>query len=166
MVQQAVDAYTQTVHILSALKKMGLPVVWLEPNSDAGSADILRALTERGLPAGSHRIKHMDRALFGAAMKHCAVMIGNSSAGIIEAASLGTPVVNVGDRQKLRERNTNVKDATTDVASIHQAIENALASGKVPCDNRYGDGHAGPRIASYLTTLSLDRTVLDKCNTY
>ncbi len=166
VVQQATDAYTQTAHILGALQKTGLPVVWLEPNSDAGSGDILRALTELGLPAGSHRIKHMDRALFSAAMKHCAVMIGNSSAGIIEAASFGTPVVNVGDRQKLRERNVNVKDVATDVASIHRAIENALSAGKVPCDNRYGDGRAGPRISGYLTTLSLDRSVLDKCNTY
>ncbi len=166
VVQQAMDAYTQTVQILGALQKIGLPVVWLEPNSDAGSADILRALTELGLPGGSHRIRHMDRALFSAAMKHCAVMVGNSSAGIIEAASLGTPVVNVGDRQKLRERNANVNDVATDIVSIHLAIENALLAGKVPCDNRYGDGHAGPRIASYLTTLSLDRTVLDKCNTY
>ena len=166
VVQQAMDAYTQTVQILGALQKIGLPVVWLEPNSDAGSGDILRALTEVGLPAGSHRIKHMDRALFSAAMKHCAVMIGNSSAGIIEAASFGTPVVNVGDRQHMRERNANVNDVATDIVSIHLAIENALLAGKVPCDNRYGDGHAGPRIASYLTTLSLDRTVLDKCNTY
>ncbi len=166
VVQQAMDAYTQTAQILGALQKTGLPVIWLEPNSDAGSADILRALTELGLPAGSHRIKHMDRALFSAAMKHCAVMVGNSSAGIIEAAAFGTPVVNVGDRQNLRERNANVQDVTTDLASIHLAIANALLAGKVPCDNRYGDGHAGPRISDYLTTLSLDRSVLDKCNTY
>lgn len=166
VVQQAVDAYTQTVQILSALKKTGLPVVWLEPNSDAGSGDILRALTELGLPMGSHRIKHMARALFSAAMKHCAVMIGNSSAGIIEAASFGTPVVNVGDRQNLRERNSNVKDVATDAASIHLAIENALSAGKVPCDNRYGDGRAGPRISSHLMVLSLDRSVLSKCNSY
>lgn len=166
VVQQARDAYTQTVHLLKALQETGLPVVWLEPNSDAGSGDILLALTELGLPAGSHRTKHMDRALFSAAMKHCAVMIGNSSAGIIEAATFGTPVVNVGDRQNLRERNSNVKDVTTDVASIHLAIEHALLAGKVPCDNRYGDGCAGPRISRYLTTLSLDRSVLDKCNTY
>ena len=141
-------------------------MVWLEPNSDAGSGDILRALTELGLPMGSHRIKHMARALFSAAMKHCAVMIGNSSAGIIEAASFGTPVVNVGDRQNLRERNSNVKDVATDAASIHLAIENALSAGKVPCDNRYGDGRAGPRISSHLMVLSLDRSVLSKCNSY
>ncbi len=166
VVQQAIDAYAQTLQILGALQKTGLPVVWLEPNSDAGSGDILRALTEVGLPAGSHRVKHIDRTLFIAAMKHCAVMIGNSSAGIIEAASFGTPVVNVGDRQHLRERNANVRDVAADVASTHLAIENALLAGKVPCDNRYGDGRAGPRIADYLTSLSLGRSVLEKSNTY
>ena len=166
VVQQAVNAHTQTAQILGALQKTSLPVIWLEPNSDAGSGDILRALNELGLPSGSHRIKHMDRALFSAAMKHCAVMVGNSSAGIIEAASFGTPVVNVGDRQNLRERNANVKDVATDAASIYQAIENALSAGKVACDNRYGDGRAGSRISGYLTTLPLDRSVLAKCNTY
>ena len=166
VVQQAMDAYSQTLQILGALKNTGLPVVWLEPNSDAGSGDILRALTELGLPPGSQRLAHMDRALFSAAMRHCAAMIGNSSAGLIEAACFGTPVVNLGDRQHLRERNANVKDVTTDVASIEKAIAHALSAGKVPCDNRYGDGRTAPRIARYLTTLSLDRSVLDKCNTY
>jgi len=166
VVQQAMDAYAQTAHMVGAVQKTGLPVIWLEPNSDAGSGDILRALAELGLPAGSHSIQHMDRALFSAAMKHCAVMVGNSSAGIIEAASFGTPVVNVGVRQNLRERNANVQDVATDLASIHLAIEHALSAGKVPCDNRYGDGRAGPRIADYLTRLSLDRSVLDKSNTY
>jgi len=166
VVQQAADAYTQTANLLIALQKTGLPVVWMEPNSDAGSSDILRALTAIGLPANSSRHKHMDRKLFSAAMKHCAVMVGNSSAGIIEAASFATPVVNVGDRQHLRERSANVIDVNTEVAALYSAISNALSAGKKPCDNRYGDGVAGPRIVGLLKTLSLDGFVLDKSNSF
>ncbi len=166
VVQQANDAYTQTASLLHALKKTGLPVVWMEPNSDAGSGDILRALTDFGFPAGSSRLSHIDRSLFSAVMKHCAVMVGNSSAGIIEAASFATPVVNVGDRQRLRERNSNVVDVNTDADAIHAAVASALVTGKVPCDNRYGDGLAGPRISGFLTTVSLNRSVLDKSNSY
>lgn len=166
VVQQAGDAYAQTIGILQALGKTGLPVVWLEPNSDAGSHGIQRALAEVALPHGSSRVRHIARPLFCAAMKHCAVMVGNSSAGIIEAASFGTPVVNVGDRQRLRERNSNVNDVPADAASIEAAIGLALSHGKWPCNNRYGDGLAGPRISNHLITLSLAPSVLEKINTY
>ena len=166
IVQQAFDAYTQTHNLLLALKRAGLPVIWLEPNSDAGSNDILKALADTGLPVGSSQLKHLDRSLFAAAMKHCSVMVGNSSAGIIEAASFATPVINVGDRQRLRERSANVMDVAPDAHSIYTAISSALRAGKVPCDNSYGDGLAGPRIVRFLTTAALDRSMLDKSNTY
>ena len=166
VVQHAANAYAQTCNLLTALKKTGLPVIWVEPNSDAGSSDILKALTDVGLPPGSHQLKHIDRSLFAAAMKHCAVMAGNSSAGIIEAASFATPVVNIGDRQRLREQSANVRDVNTEADAIYTALADALKAGKATCDNRYGDGMTGPRIANVLTTLSLDRSVLDKSNSY
>jgi GDP/UDP-N,N'-diacetylbacillosamine 2-epimerase (hydrolysing) len=99
-------------------------------------------------------------------MRHCAVMLGNSSAGIIEAASFGTPVVNVGDRQRLRERNPNVTDVDNSADSIAGALRAALSHGRWPCDNRYGDGRAGERIATLLPSLPLDASVLEKTNTY
>jgi GDP/UDP-N,N'-diacetylbacillosamine 2-epimerase (hydrolysing) len=166
VVQQSRDAYVQTSNLLAALHQLGLPVVWPEPNSDAGSAQIVEALDDKGLPPGSHRQKHLDRPLFCAAMKHCAAMVGNSSAGIIEAASFGTPVINVGDRQRLRERNGNVVDVTADATAIHDAAKNAILRGKWPASNKYGDGAAGPRIVEMLQGLSLERSVLEKINCY
>ncbi|MBC7609389.1 MAG: UDP-N-acetylglucosamine 2-epimerase (hydrolyzing) [Polaromonas sp.] len=166
VVQQAQDAYEQTRSLLKVLHETGLPVIWLEPNADAGSHDILRALDEITLPSGSHRVRHLSRPLFCTAMRHCAVMVGNSSAGIIEAATFGTPVVNVGDRQRLRERNRNVTDVTADMTPIQSAIQAALSHRKWPCDNRYGDGLSGPRIARLLTEMPLNRSVLEKINSY
>lgn len=166
VVQQARDAYAQTRSLLEAMYATGLPVLWLEPNADAGSRDILQALDEIALPAGSCRVRHLTRPLFCNAMRHCSVMVGNSSAGIIEAATFGTPVVDVGDRQRLRERNPNVADVAPDVAAIGSAVDSALSHGKWPCDNRYGDGYAGPRIVELLTTLPLHRSVLEKINSY
>jgi GDP/UDP-N,N'-diacetylbacillosamine 2-epimerase (hydrolysing) len=166
VVQDAQDAYRQASCLLLALKKTALPVFWLEPNADAGSGAILKALEDIGLPERSRQLQHIKRNLFIDAMKHCAVMVGNSSAGIIEAASFSTPVVNVGSRQWLRERSANVVDVTVDVDAIYKAIARALTTGKVPCDNNYGDGRAGPRIADFLTSCSLDRSLLDKSNSY
>ena len=51
-------------------------------------------------------------------LRECAVLVGNSSSGIIEAASFDTPVVNIGDRQRGRERGANVIDVAFD-ASAH-----------------------------------------------
>ncbi|MBX3658728.1 MAG: UDP-N-acetylglucosamine 2-epimerase (hydrolyzing) [Ramlibacter sp.] len=166
VVQQARDAFIQTQALAQALSSLGRPVVWLAPNSDAGSADILRALETSGLPAGSVRLTHLPREVFCAAMRHCSVMVGNSSAGIIEAASFGTPVVNVGDRQKLRERNDNVVDVPVQAEAIGKALEAALAHGRWPCINRYGDGATAGRIAGLVETLALSADLLEKTNTY
>ncbi|MBX3652857.1 MAG: UDP-N-acetylglucosamine 2-epimerase (hydrolyzing) [Ramlibacter sp.] len=166
VVQQARDAFNQTQALAQALSSLGRPVVWLAPNSDAGSAEILRALETSGLPAGSVRLTHLPREVFCAAMRHCSVMVGNSSAGIIEAASFGTPVVNVGDRQKLRERNDNVMDVPVQAEAIGKALEAALAHGRWPCINRYGDGATAGRIAGLVETLALSPDLLEKTNTY
>ena len=166
VVQQAQQAGEQAVALLGALQKVGLPVVWLEPNADAGSIEVLAALDAAALPAGSRRIRHLERPLFAAALRHCELLAGNSSAGIIEAASFGTPVVNVGDRQMLRERNANVIDAATDQAGIERALHEALRRGHGPCENAWGDGRAGERIANLLLQLALGPQVLEKVNTY
>src|SRR5439155_9262989 len=108
VVQQAGEAARQTRELIDAVNGVALPVLWLEPNADAGSKEILQALDVAQLPPGSRRATHLGRRLFSAAMNHCAAMAGNSSAGIIEAATFGTPVVNIGDRQTLREHGPNV----------------------------------------------------------
>ena len=99
-------------------------------------------------------------------MRHAAVMLGNSSSGIIEAASFGTPVVNVGDRQRLRERNPNTTDVPVEANAIATALQQALDHGRHPPDNRYGDGQSAARIVRLLRELPLSPEVLEKCNAY
>jgi GDP/UDP-N,N'-diacetylbacillosamine 2-epimerase (hydrolysing) len=166
VVQQSGSAYSQTVAMLVALAHLGLPVLWLEPNADAGSLEVLRALDEVGLPAGSRRVQHLSRSRFASAMRHCAVMLGNSSAGIIEAATFGTPVVNVGDRQRLRERNAGVLDVAPVLADIRVGLLAVLSQGRGPCENLYGDGRAGERIVQYLDSLPTTPSLLEKSNAY
>lgn len=166
VVQQASEAAQQTRIVLQALRELGLPVLWLDPNADAGSREILDALADADLPPGSRRVQHLPRARFLAAMRHCAVMAGNSSSGIIEAASFGTSVVNIGTRQFMREHGPNVIDVAVDAAPVLQALRAQAAHGPWPWDNPWGDGRAGERIAQLLARLPLDRTVLEKTNSY
>ena len=166
VVQQAADAAQQTGAVLQALDRLGLPVLWLEPNADAGSREILATLDTGKLPAGSRRLPHLPRQQFVTAMRHCAVLAGNSSAGIIEAASFGTPVVNIGSRQHLREHGPNVVDVPAEAGAIEAALRAQHAHGAWPWENPWGDGRAGERIAQLLARLPLDTSVLEKTNSY
>ena len=99
-------------------------------------------------------------------MATCDLMIGNSSAGIIEAASFGTPVLNLGSRQNLRERNVNVVDSPLDTTSIAEAIDRLRGHGRFAAGNLYGDGQTAPRIAHHLATVPVGNDLAPKNNAY
>lgn len=169
VLQESAGAGAQTEDLAGALGDVlaGSPrsVVWLAPNADAGSGAILDALDRTTLP-GLVRLTHLPRPLFLAALARADALVGNSSAGIIESASLGTPVVNIGSRQQRRERNRNTYDCAADRTSIARALQLALTRGRFPPGNRYGDGTAGERITELLAELPIKPSLLDKANTY
>jgi GDP/UDP-N,N'-diacetylbacillosamine 2-epimerase (hydrolysing) len=109
---------------------------------------------------------HVGRDRYLAWLARADVMVGNSSSGIIEAASFGLPVVNVGERQNGRERNANTVDVPVRPADIQGAVRSALQGGRLPALNIYGDGRAAERIAGLLATLPLDAGLLRKSNAY
>ena len=80
-------------------------------------------------------------------MKQVSFVIGNSSSGIVEAPSLGVPVINIGERQKGRYFCSNVIQCNADESRIREAINVAHISGVDLSDSAYwGDGHASERI--------------------
>lgn len=58
-------------------------------------------------PSRIHLLEPVNSSLYYSLMHHCRFMVGNSSSGIIEAASLNVPVINVGNRQKGRAISEN-----------------------------------------------------------
>ncbi|MEY2619270.1 MAG: hypothetical protein RL522_2272 [Pseudomonadota bacterium] len=166
VVQEARDAYAQTLALREALERtviaQGRQVVWLDPNADAGGSGILQALEG----AGMRRIRHLGRHNYLSALRHADVLAGNSSSGIIEAASFGTPVVNVGSRQNARQRNANTLDCEPQLASIENALQAQLAHGPYAPANVYGDGRAGERIVDLLAKQPFAPDLLNKVNTY
>lgn len=166
VLQEAGEAGVQTRHLVEALRARAMQVVALMPNSDAGSDAVRAALAGYEGSAGVHLATHFARERFVSWMAAADLMIGNSSAGIIEAASFGTPVLNIGSRQGLRERNANVSDVAAEPAALDAAIGAALARGRLPCHNLYGDGASAQRIAALLAALPCDAAVLMKSNAY
>ncbi|MFK4506022.1 UDP-N-acetylglucosamine 2-epimerase [Bradyrhizobium daqingense] len=86
-------------------------------------------------------------------MNQADVVVGNSSSGIYEAPSLNVPTVDIGDRQKGRERAASVFHAAPDRASISQAIAQALARGRQPTVSPYGDGETSRRVADKIASI-------------
>ena len=79
------------------------------PNNDPGHRGILAAYAEEN--SGNFQLEmSLQQELFWGSLMLGGLLVGNSSAGIIEAATFGCPVINIGDRQSGRERNANVID--------------------------------------------------------
>ena len=80
---------------------------------------------------------------------------GNSSAGIKECSFLGTPVVNIGDRQQGRLTGEHVTHVGSDAADIAAAIAAQLAHGRYAPSNLYYRENTSDRIADLLATTPL-----------
>jgi GDP/UDP-N,N'-diacetylbacillosamine 2-epimerase (hydrolysing) len=166
VLQEASDAGLQMRTISQGLCDAHFQVLALMPNSDAGSQDVAEVLLSFELPGRFVVKTHLPRSKFVDWMACADVMVGNSSSGIIEAASFGTPVVNLGIRQNMRERNTNVFDVDIVREGIEKALNLLPARVPPPYLNVYGDGQTGPRITEFLVSCNLSSDLLKKCNVY
>lgn len=146
------DPGEQAHALIAALRVVGLPCLVTAANQDPGGSGISAVLRSACGDAWVF-VEGLGPGLYHSAMAHAAAMVGNSSSGIIEAASLGLPVVNIGDRQAGRERSGNVIDCGHGEGEIVEAIGKAIAMGRREYENVYGDGKAAPRIVGALSLL-------------
>ena len=165
------QAYEQMKTTLEVVKELGIKTVLSYPNSDAGGQQMIRAIKEFESLPNLYVAKNIPRLEFVNLMRHATCLLGNSSAGIIEAPTLKLPVVNIGNRQKGRLHANNVQFVPHDKNQIINAIK--LAAFDVDyrksvssCINPYGDGESSIRIANILATVSLDKKILTKDITY
>ena len=157
----------QVAELLSALSTISMPVIFTQPNADSGG----RLIHDRFVEYVSEHKNAWYVPNFGTpgywdAMRLCAAMVGNSSSGIIEAASFGIPVVNIGTRQGGRLRAGNVIDVACERGHIADAINRAVSpefrvalKGMV---SLYGDGHAAERIFARLKSVEISDKLLRK----
>lgn len=166
VVQTATTGQAEVEDILQAVIDVGCQAICLTPNSDAGGNAIRSGIARFSENKELHVATHLDRHRYLSWLRAANVMVGNSSSGIIEAASFGLPVLNIGDRQHGRERNDNTTEVPPEYLAIRKALTDALAGGRFPIRNRYGDGQAGERIVELLATLPITATLLKKSNAY
>lgn len=161
------DAGDQIRETLEAIVLLKMQTIVIYPNADAGGRamiDILREYEQYPFIKMYKSLVHQD---YMSLLAHVSVIVGNSSSGIIEAPSFGIPAVNIGTRQRGRERALNVIDTGYERDAIRNGIERALfdenfrkaIQEKI---NPYGNGKASERIATILTTIDINKNLLTK----
>ena len=143
---------------LAALQELRMPTIMLWPNADAGSEDTARGMRkfrERHRPDYIRFYKNFPIETWVRLMLASACVVGNSSAPIREGAYIGVPAVNIGTRQRGRDRGGNVVDVEHDRSAIVAAVRAQVAHERYPSDHLYGDGRAGGRVASVLAEAPL-----------
>jgi len=138
--------------LLAVVKARAVPTLFTFSNADSYGRTINAAIADFCAVNDFAKVApSLGGEGYANAMKHALAMLGNSSSGIIEAAYFGLPVVNIGERQRGRERSGNTIDTDESADGIADALDQALSAefrercGKLV--NVYGDGHAAARIA-------------------
>ena len=147
------NSFARTSATLDAIAALQMPTIMFWPNPDAGSDAVskgIRVFRETHHDLQVNYQKNLEGHRFLKLLKNARCMIGNSSVGVRECAYLGTPVVNIGDRQHGRDRAVNVIDVPWDRAAIESAIRHQVGHGPYPSSDLYGLGYAGGRIADAL----------------
>jgi len=169
------DAGFQIKETLEAAKEFceenGGQVVAVYPNADAGGREMIKVIDGYARYSCFKIFKNIPRNDFIRLMANANVMVGNSSSAIIEAPYFHLPVVNVGTRQRGRERSTNIIDVGYSKEGIKSALNKAVSDTKflakvMTCKTPYGDGNTGVRIANVLKSIKTDYNLLQKQMTY
>lgn len=155
------DTNAEADTLFAALAQTPGQLLFVYPNTDAGSHVLIeRTRALAGTRGHTHIFVNLDAVTYWSLLGQVDAMVGNSSSGIMEAASFALPVVNVGMRQQGRERARNIIDAAPETTAIRAAIEQALTSefraGLRGMTNPYGNGTAATAIARVLTSVPLE----------
>lgn len=165
------QAGNQMEIIMGVIDRLKYQTIIIRPNSDAGSRDIVRVIEKHGQGKLIRIFNNLSKEIFVNLMRQCDALIGNSSCGILEAPFLKLPVVNIGGRQKEREHADNVLFVDFHDENIEKAIKKVVDNGKFKrrlksSHNPYGDGHVSEKIVKVLSTIKLDKKLLQKKITY
>lgn len=169
--QEVSEAPKQIRETMKAIKELGYQTVLVYPNADAGGRAMIRVIEGYRKYPFIHIYKNIPHKEYLSLMSIASVMVGNSSSGIIEAPSFYLPFVNIGTRQKGRERGVNVIDVGYEESEIKRAAQKALFDTRFikkvkMSKSPYGNGKAAQKITKILSEMPIDAKLLQKQITY
>jgi UDP-hydrolysing UDP-N-acetyl-D-glucosamine 2-epimerase len=153
--------------LLAAIENSGVPAIFTVPNADTGNHVIRKRIQDFVTGHSDSRlVDNFGIHAYFSMMRLAAAVMGNSSSGIVEAASFELPVLNVGTRQNGRTRARNVIDTGYDREEISRGLAKALSAefrlnlrGLV---NPYGSGVASQIITKRLLEVELGDGLIRK----
>ncbi len=150
-----VDIYFE--NILRNLEQRKINTFVSYPNVDEGNQKLIKIIEKYKRNKNFIFYKNLDRDIFMSIYKHSRFIIGNSSSGICEAASLKIPAINVGLRQTGRFANKNVIFCGTNYDAISNSIEKAISkefiNSLIELKNSYGDGDSAMKAYEIIKTI-------------
>jgi UDP-hydrolysing UDP-N-acetyl-D-glucosamine 2-epimerase len=161
------DTTREADALFSALATLPDQLLFCYPNADAGSRELVERSEAFVKEHENARIFiNLNPVSYWSLLRCMDLLVGNSSSGIMEAASFALPAVDVGIRQRGRERGRNVLNAEATQASILDAIcvarSREFRCSLAGMDNPYGDGRAAERIAEVIAAVPLTEDLLIK----
>lgn len=164
-------AQDQIRQTLDAIVDLKFQTIVVYPNADAGGRQMIEIINSYEHNPNIKVYKNIPRKEYLSLLKVANVLVGNSSSGIIEASSFRLPVVNIGTRQRGRERGENVIDADYEKEDIESKIlmclyDNAFKQKMKSYNNPYGNGKAGEKITEILCDVNINERLLQKKLSY
>lgn len=152
--------------INKACLKLGFQQLWIYPNNDVGSKKIIDKI-DISKQNDTITFRNLSRPVFLSILKNSCFIIGNSSAGILEAPSLKSTSINLGLRQKDRLRASSVIDIENvtekrivKAIKVSQLNKTRMLIKKIK--NPYGDGKSTNRIVKILINIDLNNKLRNK----
>ncbi|PIQ86843.1 MAG: UDP-N-acetylglucosamine 2-epimerase (hydrolyzing) [Candidatus Omnitrophica bacterium CG11_big_fil_rev_8_21_14_0_20_45_26] len=148
---------------LAAARLSGYETIVIYPNVDAGGQKIIETIHRYAKHSNIKVYRNIDRPIFLSLLKYVKVLLGNSSASILEAPSFKLAAVNIGNRQIDRMCASNVIHVPNFrrhviLKAIKYVIGNQRYQKQLKqCRNPYGDGHSSERILKILECVNLER---------
>jgi len=156
----------QITATLKSVLKTKYKIIIIGPNIDTGNNKILKTIQKFSKKYSRIKFfKSLPREDYLGLLKNCRLLIGNSSSGIIESTLFKTSVINIGERQKGRDRGPNVINVMKfSQKLISAALKKALAIQKsdLKISHIYGSGNAAKEIVSYLEKINIEQKLLKK----
>jgi UDP-N-acetylglucosamine 2-epimerase (non-hydrolysing)/GDP/UDP-N,N'-diacetylbacillosamine 2-epimerase (hydrolysing) len=153
--------------LLSALHESRMPVIFTATNADAQHRPVQAAIEQYvAAHPDARAVASFGTRGYFSLLTFASAVVGNSSSGIVEAATFELPVVNVGNRQAGRFHDRNVIDVPCERAAIVNAIRTASSGnfkqGLRGLRNPYGAGEASSIIVDTLSRVPLGSTLIVK----
>lgn len=129
-------------------------LIFTKSNADNGGREINERILQfvAANPQTAQLYDSLGQIRYLSAVKEAALVVGNSSSGLIEVPYLQTPTINCGDRQKGRERPASVIDCELSTGSIKSAIDYAL-SANIKYEKIFGNGDTANKIYEQIKTI-------------